>query len=99
MAERMMALESQVSELSARLDAASSSGNPSIPADPIQNMAMHASHDTSVISMSDLGGHSGNLARFAVRQVSTIDAVARGLVAEADARNLFRVFFEGWVIV
>lgn len=99
MAERMMALESQVSELTERLEAASSSTSPSIPPGPVQSMNVQGAQHASVTSMSEPGRHSGNLARFSVRQVTTIDVVARGLISEADARSLFSVFFEGCVVI
>lgn len=99
MAERMTALESQVSDLTERLDAASSSASPSVPLAPVQTMNTHGAQDASVASTSDIGRHSGNLARFSVRKVSMNDVVARGLISEGDARSLFGVFFEGCVAI
>lgn len=96
MAERMMTLESKVTDLTERLEAASASASP-LGSVQIRN-DYGPRQNASVASISDLGGHSGNLARFSVRQVSTIDVVARGLISEADARNLFGVFFEGCVV-
>ena len=69
------------------------SGSPS--SSRAQNLALYQSANVSNGSVANQERPSGSLLDFAVRQRSTIDAVAAGVITESDSEFWFSTFFDG----